>query len=358
MELELKQWIERSKEERDPAEAAIKKAVEAAVHLHGGMPVDELVREVGTALRRELAQAGLYDEKRLQFAFVALIEAIRRPKEKETERLLTEIDRLHRQLHREREELQRSLRELFSTIETMGETLESDLRTTWVEALESTELGYVESLGLLNETVESALVAALEEADDIEEAVRTVVRQITLETVGEGILSAPRLRTILTTILSRASDLAEATPNRAREILHGTVYGINDALIATVSQLKEQLAFAPEELKSSGVLNWNEMVKMLARSDELYKEIIDNVAAKNSPFVAEILRDSLKQPKIRFAELRNLSHETLELAKQKLSTLAKEAVQKSAELTIEARKLGRKAWQKALEMAESYKKRR
>ena len=60
-----------------------------------------------------------------------------------------------------------------------------------------------------------------------------------------------------------------------------------------------------------------------------------------------------------FAELKRISNETIEIAKKRLSALAKGAAIRGAEikeqLTSEAKRLGEKAWKKALEMAEAYK---
>ncbi len=363
MELEIKAYYEKSleagKKDRDALKEGIEKAVEAAVHLHQSMSAQNLSESIAVALQEELAQLDANDEEMLQFAFETLIDTVQKPKEKEIERLIVEIDRLQRHLSTEEEELQRRLRELFAGIEHAVGKLNSAEQKVWRDALENTELEHVEGLGILTETVEAALVAALEEAEDIEKAIREVIRQITHKALSEGLLSAARIRAILTTILMQASELAEATPTKAKEIIHGSVYGINDALISTVKQLKEQLNFAPEEIKTAHVINWEELITMLSRSDELYKEIIDDVASKNSPFVREILVDSANIIGDQFAELKRISNETIDIARKKLATLAKEAAIKGVELkehlTSEAKKLGTKAWKKALEVAEAYK---
>ncbi|BDY13047.1 DUF6781 family protein [Hydrogenimonas cancrithermarum] len=365
MELEIRAYCDKalaSGQEKDKAiKEGIKKAIEAAVHLHPGMSAQNLSEQIAAALYEELAALEKTDEALLQYAFEILIDTVQKPKEKEIEHLIIEIDRLRRHLSTEEEELQRSLRGLFIGIERAAEKLEPSKRRQWEEALENTELEHVEGLGILNETVEAALIAALEEAEEIESAIREVIRQITHKALSEGLLSAARVHAILTTILMKASELAEATPTKAKEIIHGTVYGINDALITTVKQLKEQLNFAPEEIKAGHIVNWEELIKMLSRSDELYKEIIDDVAAKSTPFIREILNESAGVVGDQFAELKRISNETIEVAKKKLTLLAKEAATKGAELkeqlTNEAKKLGTKAWKKAVEMAEAYKNR-
>ena len=361
MDLELKSFVEKAKAEGKSGEEAlregIEKAIEAAVHTHGALSAVNLAESIARSLNEELEALGEGDEETLQFAFETLNSAVQKPKEREIERLIVEIDRLKRHLSTEEEELQRNLRELFHGIERAVAKLPEPRGALWREALENTELEHVEGLGILNETVEAALVAALEEADDIQSAVQEVTRQIAHKALGEGLLGAVRVRAILTAILSKAAELAEATPNHAREILHGTVYGINEALISTVNQLKEQLQFAPEEIRAGYVADWEELVKMLSRSDELYKEIIENVAAKNSTFIREILEESARLVGDRTAELKRISMETVAVAKEKLATLAKEAAVRGAELkeqlTAEAKKLGEKAWKKAVEM---YKK--
>ena len=363
MNLEIKSYYEKAlnggMEEQEALKEAIDRGIEAAVHRYAGASARNLGETLAEALARETGELSRLDEDLLQYAFERLIQTVQRPKEKEIERLIVEIDRLQRHLSTEEEELQRSLRELFVGIEAAGKKVASDIAKSWEEALENTELEHVEGLGILTETVEAALVAALEESDEVEHAIREMVRQITLKALGEGLLSAARIRAILTTILMKASEMAEATPTKAKDVIHGTVYGINDALIATVRQLKEQLDFAPEEIRSGHVANWEELVRMLSRSDELYREIIEDVAAKNTPFVRDILLGAADILGDQFAELKRISHETIETAKEKLATLAKEAAIRGAELkeqlTAEAKKLGTKAWKKAMEMAEAYK---
>ncbi len=365
MELDIKAYRDKAIEEgastKEALHIGIRKAIEGAVHRHEGMSARNLSESIAHALAEELTALDASDEETLHEAFETLVETVQRPKEKEIERLIVEIDRLQRHLATEEEELQRNLRELFMGIDQAGQKLDAARRTTWKEALENTELGHVEGLGILTETVEAAFIAALEESDDVREAIHEVSRQITHKALGEGLLSAARIRAILTTILTEAAELAEATPTKAKEILYGVVGGINDALIATVRQLKEQLAFAPEEIKTSHILNWDEMVAMLSRSDELYREIIEEVATKSSPFVREILESSSRATGEQLGQLRQISAETILVAKEKLATLAKEAAARGIEiktqLASEAKKLGTKAWKKALEMAEAYKNR-
>ncbi len=362
MDLELKSYYDTALQKgltgNEALKDAIQKSIEAAVHRYSAASARNLSESLCESFAKEITQFADTDEEILQYAFERLIESVQKPKEKEIERLIIEIDRLQRHLNTEEEELQRSLRELFVGIEAAVEKIAPQRRDVWKEALENTELGHVEGLGILTETIEAALIAALEEAEDIESSIREVVRHVTHKALSEGILSAARIRAILTTILMKASELAEATPNLAEEIIHGAVYGINDALISTVKQLKNQLNFAPKE-QETGHVNWRELIRMLSRSDELYKEIINDVASKNSSFVRDILLGCSDVIGDQFAELKRISNETIEVAKKRLSALAKEAairgVELKEQLTSEAKKLGEKAWKKALEMAEAYK---
>ncbi|WP_456485432.1 DUF6781 family protein [Hydrogenimonas sp.] len=364
MELDIKAFYDKERENTENEDIAlkiaVKKAIEAAVHLHHGISSQRLAEEIATALVAELEQIGHTNEQVVQYALENVIDAVQTPKEKEIERLIAKIDRLQRHLNTEEEDLRRSLRELFLGFERAERSFDPQIQKIWQEALENTELQHVEGLGILNETTEAALVTVLEEAEDVEPAIREVIRHITHKALSEGLLSATRVRAILTTILSKAAELAEATPTKAKEIVNGTVGGINDALIAAVKQLKEQLEFAPEEVRKSYTANWDELIGMLSKSDVLYKEIIDRVAAQYSSFIREILQES-PQSAGKFAELQRISNETIEIAKKKLAVFAKEAVLKGAEikehLASEAKKLGTRTWKRALELAEAYKNR-
>jgi len=181
MDLELKSHydtaIQKGLNENEALKDAIQKSIEAAVHRYGAASARNLSESLCESLAKEIARFEDVDEETLQYAFERLIESVQRPKEKEIERLIIEIDRLQRHLNTEEEELQRSLRELFVGIEAAIEKTAPKRKDLWKEALENTELGHVEGLGILTETIEAALVAALEEAEDIEGSIREVVRQ-------------------------------------------------------------------------------------------------------------------------------------------------------------------------------------
>jgi hypothetical protein len=359
MELNIRTYLDTDKPSTEALKTAIAKAVEAVVHRHHEMAPRRLGEMVATALYRELEAMDASNEEILKFAFETVVSTAQRAKEKEIERLIIEIDRLQRHLKTEEEELEHGLRNLFAGIEEAAETVPPQAKTRWIEALESTKLEHVEGLGILNETTEAALVAALEGEGELELSIREVVRHITHKALAEGMLNAVRIRAILITILSKAAETAEATPTKAEAIIRGTVYGINDALITMIGQIKEQLEFAPDEIKTGRIANWEELVRKLSRSDELYREIIEMVASQNSPFIAGLLRDSASVLGDQNAELKRISLETVDVAKQRLAALAKVAVSRGSELkeqlTEEAKRLGEKAWRKARQMAQNYK---
>jgi len=72
-----------------------------------------------------------------------------------------------------------------------------------------------------------------------------------------------------------------------------------------------------------------------------------------------LLRDSASVLGDQNAELKRISLETVDVAKQRLAALAKVAVSRGSELkeqlTEEAKRLGEKAWRKARQMAQNYK---
>jgi hypothetical protein len=130
MKLEIKIWYDKSlasgKDEAEAIKDGIKKAIETAAHLHPGMSVQNLSEQITAALYEELAALKKADEALLQYAFGILIDTVQKPKEKEIEHLIIEIDRLQRHLSTEEEELRRSLRELFMGIERAAVLLQDD----------------------------------------------------------------------------------------------------------------------------------------------------------------------------------------------------------------------------------------
>jgi hypothetical protein len=179
--------------------------------------------------------------------------------------------------------------------------------------------------------VESAIITALEKDSegDISATTKEVIKEITFEAIKEGSLNTIRVRKILSTILIVAIDVAEATPNRAEEILRATLKGMRAGLIQSIDRFKKRLAYMPVEAKHILIEDYDTIIEDLNQTDTLFAQVVVTQASESSPTIRKILIDINNDMKYDLEELVHISKETAEVMREKFSSFAKIAVKKA-----------------------------
>jgi len=275
---------------------------------------------------------------------------------KELEELIAQKEALERKIEKKSELLQEIKYEVFNSLEERFENAHTSLITLHQIKLQSIDL-----YNILSEMVESTIITALEKEQDsdIGEYLREVIKEISYESIKEGPLNTVRVRKILSTILATALEVAEATPNRADEILHATLKGMRGGLFAAIERFKKRLAFMPVEAKHILIEDYDTIIEDLNQTDTLFSQVILTQAAESSLAFRTILLDINKEMKYDLEELLHLSKETAEIMREKFSSLAKLAVKKAdvafhSQKAKEAKRMGVQAFfvaKKALENA-------
>ena len=265
----------------------------------------------------------------------------------ELEELLLQKERIERQLDKKTHELQTKKHQLFETIEELltqqGASSES------ISRLHSLELQSMDLLTLLEEMVESAIITTLEKGTNIEETLEELAKEITLHTLDDGILSAGRIRHIISSILKIAIEVAEATPNSATVILEGTIKGMRRGLIRAIDRFKQKFLFTPDEAKLLLIEDPQSLYNELHHTDALFLQTIEALAVQSSPSIKAELENILADIRYDMEELTLISKEAIEILGDKLSVFAKDAMRKSSTMlksnkALEAKKLGVHAW--------------
>ncbi len=261
--------------------------------------------------------------------------------------LLLQKERIERQLDKKTNELQSNKHQLFGIIEDLIK--EKGASPYIISKLHSLELQSMDLLVLLEEMVESAIITTLEKGTNIEETLEELAKEITLHTLDEGILSAVRIRHIISSILKIAIDVAEATPNSANVILEGTIKGMRRGLIRALDRFKQKFVFTPDEAKILLIEDPQSLYNELHHTDALFLQTIEALAVQSSPSIKAELENILSDIRYDMEELALISKETLEILGDKLSVFAKETMQKSSSMlqskkAQEAKKLGVHAW--------------
>ncbi|QOP46603.1 DUF6781 family protein [Sulfurimonas paralvinellae] len=285
----------------------IEKRVSSALH-------DAQLDEENLSLEEIKTIANLFIEKETQQL------------EDDVEKLLEQKEAIERALEKKSEELQEKKYEVFHALE---EEFAAD-KTVLVK-LHQIKLQSIDLYDILSEMVESAIITALEKDSDgdITEPTKEVIKEITFESIKEGSLNTIRVRKILSTILATAIEVAEATPNRAEEILSATLKGMRSGLIQSIDRFKKRLAYMPVEAKHILIEDYDTIIEDLNQTDTLFSQVVVTQASESSQMIRKILIDLNSAMQYDLEELVHISKETAEVMKERFSSLAKMAVKKA-----------------------------
>jgi hypothetical protein len=255
-----------------------------------------------------------------------IIEKETQQLEEEVEELLAQKEAIERALEKKSEELQEKKYEVFNALE---EEFKAD--NSLLVKLHQVKLQSIDLYDILLEMVESAIITALEKDTDgdITEPVKEVIKEITFESIKEGSLNTIRVRKILSTILATAIEVAEATPNRAEEILSATLKGMRAGLIQSIDRFKKRLAYMPVEAKHILIEDYDTIIEDLHQTDTLFAQVVVTQASESSQTIRKILLDINNDMKYDLEELVHISKETAEVMKERFSSFAKLAVKKA-----------------------------
>ncbi len=265
---------------------------------------------------------------------------------KDVEKLLFQKEAIERNLERKQAELQESKYTIFNVLEESLSSKEGAL-----SKLHQVKLQSIDLYDILSEMVESAIITALEKDKDgdISETTTEVIKDITFEAIKEGSLNTIRVRKILSTILISAIDIAEATPNRAEEILSSTLKGMRSGLIRSIDRFKTRLAYMPVEAKHILIEDYDTIIEDLNQTDTLFAQVVSTQASQSSHDIEIILEKINKDMRYDLEELVHISKETAEVMRDKFSAFAKNAVKKAdnalkSPKATEAKRMGIEAW--------------
>lgn len=267
------------------------------------------------------------------------------PLEEELNQLFIQKELIERAIERKADALQEKKYEIFDTIEREVSSDEA------LAKLHQIKLQSIDLYKILSELVESAIITALEKTRDgeIRESTHEVIKEITFEAIKEGSLNTIRIRKILSTILISAIEVAEATPNRAKDILSATLKGMRSGLIRSIDRFKQRLAYMPLEAKHILIEDYDTILEDLNQTDTLFSQVIITQASESSSTTRELLLSINKDMRYDLEELVYISKETADVMKARFSSFAKVAVKKAdyamkSPRAQEAKRMGKEAW--------------
>ncbi len=285
--------------------------------------------------------SGELTEQELKVLTIAVLESETKVLHDEVQDLLVEKERIERQLERKSDIFQEAKHEVFNAIE---HALDKPSVNTLAK-LHRIKLQSIDLFDMLEEMIESAIVTTLEKGHDTEETIEEITKEITYETLSEGPLSTVRIRSVVSSIIQTAVDVADATPNQAEEILRGTLRGVRSGLVKSISRFKKQLLYMPEEVKTLMTDGFESLQDELQRADSLFTQVIQNVADKSSSTSKSLLEKISKEIHYDLQELLQISRETVDVMRNHLNdAIVRSASVLNSEKAQEAKRMGSQAW--------------
>jgi len=323
----------------------LKRDIKTRYRTFSNNDIDAKVSSVVSALKTEwsMDSQGLSLQE-LRTLASAILEEEGHALHDELENLIAQKERLERQIIRKSEELQHLKYSLFNALEKyIGNSDEM------LEKLHQVKLQSVDLLDILEEITESAIITTLEKGSDIEDTLHEIIKEITYETLNANVLNAVRIRRILASILQSAINVAEATPNQAEPIFRGTLMGIRSALIKSIEKFHQYLLYVPEEVKALYREEYKTIETELDRIDTLFTQVLHSLKSHNSSAIVARLEHISNEIHLESDELTNLSKETVELLRERLSKIKRGVTMQGTRLlnsksAQEAKAIGVRAW--------------
>jgi hypothetical protein len=265
----------------------------------------------------------------------------------QVQELLAQKEQIERQLERKSMELQNAKYDVFNALEVnLGADASSLQRDLHQIKLQSIDL-----FDMLEEMVESAILTTLEKGYDIEDTVKEIVKNITHETLNEGTMSTLRIRKIIYTILKSVISVAEATPNMAEDILRGALRGIRSGLVKSIKEFKQQLQYMPDEVKAAMLKDYSDFDE-LNQINLIFTQTIQSLSSTTDASTEAMLVRVSKDIHLDMDELIHISKETVEVMRDRLSSVTKEAFERGSRAlqsakAKEAKRMGIQAWSAA-----------
>ncbi len=277
------------------------------------------------SLAEHIEQEWLIQKENLQYQELKIIaesvlEIETQSLHDEVQDLLAQKEQIERQLERKSLELQNAKYTVFNTIENdMGAATPSIQRDLHQIKLQSIDL-----FDMLQEMVESAILTTLEKGHDIEETIKEITKDITYETLNEGVMGTVRIRKIIYTILQSAIGVAEATPNAAEEILRGSLKGIRTGLVHSIRDFKQQLQYVPDELKASVMADYGDLNE-LKQTNLVFTQTIQSLSSTTDKSTETLLKKISQDIHLDMDELVLISKETVDVMKDRFNSATKDA---------------------------------
>jgi len=315
---------------------------------------DALKKAVESAIESGVIEPKSANSETIESILKSVLECTTESQNIALEDLILEREKIERRITQKSEELQEFRKTTFDTLETLLSDEKYSFQKASLSSLHNLKLQNLDILEVLKEVSESAIVTTLEKtknATDIHKTIVEIAKNLTLQTLNEGILSSVRIRKVLNSILDSAIEVAEASPAHAEDIISATVHGMRKGLISSISRFQERFENTPDEAKKLLLEDMQMLFEDLHHADVLFMQTLKTKASNSTQMISETLNSIVNSTSQEMGELISVSREAIDLMRDKLTFLAQQTLERSNVLktraTVESKRLGVRIWESA-----------
>ncbi|MDR0666092.1 MAG: hypothetical protein LBF71_01640 [Campylobacteraceae bacterium] len=338
--------------------------------------IKDMIKELFGLFTIALKEEKLRDAKSISSVVDGLMSAASYEKKEYLFKIIYEREQLEKAIYAQSAEIRHLIADTYDTIEAALTRLPEDEKEQVIRGLNEAKLLNAEMLGILKETVEGAFITTLEKGSDIEDTINELGKLFTYQAINEGKFTKHRILGIASTILETACDIADSDYANAHYILKGTVKGIREGIAKSAEKFKNNLKFAPDEIKEFlknseenrlSVIDIEESFIALLKqfqinSIDISAKILSEIIAEQSTYIAKLKRLSAEAAEVLGERIETFKDETFKEFKEaagkkfeeikiqtnkKVEAFKEDAMPKTKQFADDTKKLGLHAWESA-----------
>ena len=182
----------------------------------------------------------------------------------------------------------------------------------------------------LNRKAEAAARAAVEEGENIHEA----VRDITLKALSEGHLDVQKMREVVQAVLQGAGIGTKKKGAQAGQSLREAMAGVDEALAKSAEASKLAIEEAAGHIKDFGTQDLNRALDDLRTLEDMFLDTVKNIAKASDDTVRDSLSDLAKHARNSGTTVGSVATKAVETLSRQLEQSVHESVNAGADTAL------------------------
>ncbi|MCW1360353.1 hypothetical protein [Campylobacter sp. CCS1377] len=265
---------------------------------------------------KTLKKLNMLNQNNATSVIKALIKAQIAHEENKLYQYIDELSLIQSKIERQKEHIKNEISQNFFELEKSIQN--SDFKEELQDYINEAILFEVETLDILKEIIQSALITTLEKNEDIEFTATTITKNLMYNAICESNFEKERILSISKTILHETFELANESKNYAKDLCIGVVKGIEQGIEQGIEKFKTSFKYCVLEEDLSA------KAKQLVHLEDEFIELLRYEIHKNPDPIKSILQDLLNNEfNTLFSKLKRLATESREQIFLSLNDLKK-----------------------------------